>query len=159
MRKKVKHSKYKNTGLIFEFLVRQLTVDVINDQDKSPSLNIIKKRFHENTELGKELSLYQALCNTKFTSDKKADFLIAETTNAHRKLNLQELKRQKYNLIKEIKDTYDIVNFLSSRVSDYKLFASAYKLFECYKEMNPEDRTEVYFNILEHVTTKKHNIK
>ena len=152
--KRIKHSKYKNTGLIFEFLVRQLTVDVLEGNGNSKSLSIIKKFFKENTEIGKEIQLYQALMKNKYASDKKADFLITETAKSYNNLNSQQLKRDKYNLIKMIKENYDIVNFMSSRVPDYKAYASVYKLFESYSTMTPTERTEIYFNILEHITTK-----
>ena len=72
MRMKTKHSKYKNTGLIFEFLVRQITADVLDHKNKSSSMKLLKKSFNENTELGKELSLYNALMKEKFQSDKKS---------------------------------------------------------------------------------------
>tara|TARA_Y100001963_G_scaffold109228_1_gene151007 strand:+ start:1020 stop:1895 length:876 start_codon:yes stop_codon:yes gene_type:complete len=150
---KTKHSKVRNTGLLFEFLLRQLTVDVLNNTKNSIALNIIKKRFNENTELGKELQLYNILLKTKFKSDKKADFLIAETINSRVKLNNQLLKRERYNLIKEIKNKFDISNFLSSRINNYKTYASIYKLFENISNMNPEEKTEVYFNVLENITS------
>ena len=51
---KTKHSKIKNTSLLFEFLTRQLTVEILNKKSNT-ALKIIKKRFNENTELGKEL--------------------------------------------------------------------------------------------------------
>ena len=150
---KTKHSKVKNTGLLFEFLLRQLTVDVLNGNESGGAVELIKKRFNENTELGKEMQLYNALLKTKFKSDKKADFLIAETINSRCKLNNQQLKRERYNLIKEIKGKFDIVNFLSSRISNYKIYASIYKLFENISDMNPEEKTEVYFNVLENITS------
>ena len=56
--RKVKHSKYKNTGLIFEFLVRQITSEVLDGTKKSNALTMLKKKFNENSELGRELSLY-----------------------------------------------------------------------------------------------------
>ena len=87
--KRIKHSKYKNTGLIFEFLVRQLTVDVLEGNGNSKSLSIIKKFFKENTEIGKEIQLYQALMKNKYASDKKADFLITETAKSYNNLNSQ----------------------------------------------------------------------
>ena len=63
---KFKHNKLKNTGLLFEFLLRQVTVDVLNKKDKSKALQIIKKRFNENTEVGKELGLYTLLLKSKY---------------------------------------------------------------------------------------------
>ena len=150
--RKSKHSKFKNTGLLFEFLVRQLTVDVLNNSENSKSLKIIKRRFNENTELGKELNLYNILLTQKFKSDKKADFFINEALSNVYKLNKSSLRREKYNLIKELRENYDLSNLLSSRINNYKLYASIYKLFEDIK-LSPEEKTESYFTILEHVTS------
>ena len=101
---KVKHSKIRNTGLLFEFLLRQITSNVLNKNDNKELVRIIKKCFNENTELGKELALYNVLTNQKFESDKKADYFINETLRHRSKLNNQTLKREKYNLVKYLKE-------------------------------------------------------
>ena len=153
--KKVKHNKIRNTGLLFEFLLRQTTVDVLSKIKKSNALNIIKKRFNENTELGKERALYNLLVNKKFNSDKKADFFISEVITARQKINISVLKREKFNLIKEIRVKYDLEKFLSSKVPNYKVYASIYKLFEQQENLSPEEKTESYFNLMENITSKK----
>ena len=152
--KRTKHSKIRNTGLIFEFLLRQITADVLDKSEKGKAVQILKKRFNERTELGKEFSLYSALVNTNFKSDKKADFLIGEVINKRRTLNNSLLRREKYNLIKDLKETFDIPKLMSSKVKNYKTYASIYKLFE-FDTISPEDKTEAYFNIMEHLTTSK----
>jgi len=152
MNSKGKHNKIKNTGLLYECLLRQVTVDVLNGQEKSKSLEIIKKFFNENTEIGRELTLYNVLYNQSFKSDKKADFLITETVNEYRKLNKQDIRREKYNLIKTIKENYNTKDFLSSRIVEYKVYASIYRLFEYYDKLKPQEKTETYFTILEHIT-------
>ena len=153
--KKVKHNKIRNTGLLFEFLLRQITVDVLNKVKGSEALNIIKKRFNEKTELGKERALYSLLVNKKFDSDKKADFFISEVIDARQKVNISSLKREKFNLIKEIRVKYDLEKFLSSKVPNYKVYASIYKLFEQQENLSPEEKTESYFNLIENITSKK----
>ncbi len=153
--KKVKHNKIRNTGLLFEFLLRQTTVDVLSKIKKSNALNIIKKRFNENTELGKERALYNLLVNKKFNSDKKADFFISEVITARQKINISVLKREKFNLIKEIRVKYDLEKFLSSKVPNYKVYASIYKLFEQQENLSPEEKTESYFNLMENITSKE----
>jgi hypothetical protein len=153
--KKVKHNKIRNTGLLFEFLLRQTTVDVLSKIKKSNALNIIKKRFNENTELGKERALYNLLVNKKFNSDKKADFFITEVITARQKINISVLKREKFNLIKEIRVKYDLEKFLSSKVPNYKVYASIYKLFEQQENLSPEEKTESYFNLMENITSKE----
>ena len=156
---KVKHSKYKNTGLIFEFLLRQTTVDVLNDEHRSISLNLIKNTFGKNTELGKELGFYNILVKETTLNDKKADYLISEVIKQRSTLNNSKLRREKYNLIKTIKETFDVTEFFSSKVPEYKVYASIYKLFEYSSKLSPEEKTESYFNILENITTNKKSIK
>ena len=105
---------------------------------------MIKKRFNENTELGKELALYNILSTKKFKSDKRAEYFISEVVSNRHNLNNSLLKRERYNLIKELKETYDLQKFMSSKVKNYKLYASAYKLFE-YTIISPEQKTETCY--------------
>ena len=156
--RRIKHAKVRNTGLLFEFLIRQTTADILDKNDNNNAIKIIKEKFNSSTELGKELSLYNCLNNKKFKNDKKADYFINEVLNERQKLNSTLLKREKYNLIKEIKENYDLQKFMSSKVRNYKLYASIYKLFE-YVNLSPEDKTISYFNIMEHVTTDTESIK
>jgi len=156
--RKVKHNKIRNTGLLFEFLLRQITSDVLNKDQNSKAVQIVKQKFNENTELGKELALYNILITKKFQSDSKADYFINEVMKTRSDLNNSILRREKYNLIKEIQSNYNLQKFMSSKVPNYKTYASIYKLFE-YKTLSPDEKTESFFNIVEHVTTEDKNIK
>ena len=156
--RKVKHNKIRNTGLLFEFLLRQITSDVLNKDQNSKAVTIVKQKFNENTELGKELALYNILITKKFKSDSKADYFINEVMKTRSDLNNSILRREKYNLIKEIQSNYNLQKFMSSKVPNYKVFASIYKLFE-YNTLSPDEKTESFFNIVEHVTTEDKNIK
>ena len=153
---KFKHSKLRNTGLLFEFLLRQVTVDVLNKKKESPALKIIKSQFNEHTEMGRELALYNMLVTKKFKSDKKADFFLSEVIRQRGRLNNATLRREKYNIIASIKESYDVNQLFSSKVPNYKVFASVYKLFEGINEMGADEKTESYFIIIENVTTLKH---
>ena len=158
MRKlKSKHTKIRNTGLLYEFLLRQITVDTLNNRN-SKAVNIIKEKFSEKTELGKELALYNILLNRKYIDDKKADYFLNEVLKSRHKLSNVRLRREKYNLIKEIKDIYNLQKFLSSKVNNYKIYSSIYRLFE-FIDLSPELKTESHFNLLEHLTTKNDTIK
>ena len=156
--RKVKHNKIRNTGLLFEFLLRQITSDVLN-KNNGQAVNIVKDKFNENTELGKELALYNILITKKFKSDSKADYFINEVMKARSDLNNSTLRRERYNLIKEIQSNYDLQKFMSSKVPNYKTYASIYTLFEYNKSLSPDQKTESFFNIVEHVTTNDGNIK
>tara|TARA_Y100001938_G_scaffold143568_1_gene216548 strand:+ start:834 stop:1712 length:879 start_codon:yes stop_codon:yes gene_type:complete len=153
--RKSKHSKIKNTGLLYEILIRQVTADILDNKNKNHALAIIKERFDEKTELGKELLLYNALINTTFKTDRKADFFISEVINAHQKINKTQLKRQKYNVIKEIKSKFNFNKLFSSKIKNYKTYASIYRIFEYNEQMAPDEKTETYFNLIENLTKKE----
>ena len=155
--RKVKHNKIRNTGLLFEFLLRQITSDVLN-KSNGKAVSIVKEKFNENTELGKELALYNILITKKFKSDSKADYFINEVMKARYDLNNGRLRRERYNLIKEIQSNYNLQKFMSSKVPNYKTYASIYKLFE-YNTLSPDEKTESFFNIVEHVTTEDSNLR
>jgi len=154
---KVKHSKYKNTGILFELLTRQLTSDTISGNNPK-SLDFLKKHFNSKTELLKEYKIYHTLATKKYSKDSQATMLIETLTEAHKKLNKSQLRREKYNLIKEIKETYDVNNFFKSKITDYKIMASIYNLLE-NTEATPISIVNSKVTLLEHITTKKPQIK
>jgi hypothetical protein len=131
---KIKHSKFRNTGLIFELLVRKLTADTLS-QKESPALSIIKE-YYAKTELAKEHKIYQTLINTKITNSDKIYSIIDSTINESKKLNKSLLRREKYNLIKEIKNHYNLDDFFKSKIHNYTSYASIYSLIE--EANNPE---------------------
>lgn len=151
--KNLKHSKFKNTGVLFELLVRQVASDTLNNSD-SKAIPLIKKYFANSTELAKELSLYQTLVKEKFTREDKASNLIEAVLAAKTKLNQSVLNRQKYNLIKEIKSNYVLEDFFKSKVNNYKTLAAVYKLFEYTVADNPVEIVNNKYTIVEHITRK-----
>ena len=152
---KIKHSKYKNTGIIFELLTRQLTSDTIaGNQPKS--LTFLKKHFNSKTELLKEYKIYHTLSNKKYKKENQAIMLIEELMKAHEKLNKSQLRREKYNLIKEIKETYDIDDFFKAKITNYKIMASIFNLIE-NKQSTPLSIVNSKVTILEHITEKQNN--
>jgi hypothetical protein len=149
--KRIKHSKVKNTGLIFELLVRQVASDTMNNRD-SKALRILKRSFKPNSLLSQELKLYRSLHEEKFVNAKAETFVTAVTT-ARKTINESLLKKEKYNLIKEIRSAFNIEDFFKSRVSNYKLHAAIYKLFEHAEADDPKEYVENKFAILEHIST------
>jgi len=157
MSKRVKHSKIKNTGILFELLSRQITQDIISDDKKSKSIDLLKKYFNENTEIGRENQLYQVLVKTNYNSTAKAQRLIEAVLKSRSKINNKKLKNEKYNLIKSISENYKTEDFFRSRIPNYKVYASVYKLFlsESIESLNPLDEVDSNFTIIEHITGKK----
>ena len=115
----IKHSKYKNTGILFELLVRQITTDTLDDKD-SPAKNILKKYFVK-TELGKEYKLYETLLKKTTLTEAKANIVVSTLTDSSKLLNRGAIKRQKYNLISEIKEHYNILEFFNHKLPNYKI--------------------------------------
>ena len=124
-----KHSKIKNTGILFELLVRQVASDTLSS-DKSEAIRIIKEYFSNQTQLGKELQLYQTIIKEKFTNESQADKFIDAVITSRKTLSPGKLRREKYNLIKEIKEHYDLQKFTKARVDNYRTLASTYNIFE-----------------------------
>ncbi len=139
--KKLKHSKYKNAGILFELLVRQVTADILNGKDDSKANNMLRKYFSENTELGRENALYRVILEEKTKDQVSADRLLDTVLRTRKKLNERSLNLQKYELIKEIKQHYPLDDFLKGSISNYKLLASIYKVFEdCVNEVESDPR-------------------
>ena len=154
--KKLKHSKYKNTGILFELLVRQISTDTLNNMD-SKATYIIREHFGKSTELAKELKLYKVFIDESFNTEYKASEFLNIILNERRKLNESVLNRQKYNLIKAIKKNFVIEDFFKYRVSNSKENASIYKLFEHTNSDNPKEYVECKSTILESLTNNPQN--
>ena len=159
MSSKTKHSKIRNTGILFELLTRQITVDVLNNDKKGSAANILKTFFNKNTQLGKEYELYRVLTVENYKSETKANHLVDAVLTARLKLNESSLKREKYNLIKEVRSKYDINNFFMARIPNYKVNASIFKLFSTKDDLKPQAETESRFTIVENITRKNLSAK
>ena len=154
----VKHSKYKNTGILFELLVRQITADTLSGQTPKAA-NILKKYFVK-TELGKEYKLYETLLRKQKLSEGKADLVINTIIESSKNLNRSTLKRQKYNLIKEIKEHYNLEEFFKIKLPNYKIQAALYSLIESYNNdlfKHPENIIDNKLVLLEYLTATKVN--
>ena len=156
---KIKHSKYKNTGLIFELLIKQVAADTLSRKE-SPAIKVIKKFYTGNTTLVKEFKLYDFILKNKGVGSKKAETIVSTIVEISRKLDLDSLKRQKYELIKELKQHYDLEEFFSMKVDTYKPLAALYCLLEAQNTPDLLD-PNVFVNnkttILEHLTQTKHS--
>ena len=148
----IKHSKYKNTGILFELLVRQITTDTLDDKD-SQAKNILKKYFVK-TELGREYKLYETLLKKTSLTETKANITISTLTDSSKSLNRSIIKRQKYNLINEIQKYYNLNEFFNHKLPNYKVYAAFYTLLEITNSeiYNPSQTISNKVTILEHLT-------
>ena len=149
----INHSKYKNTGILFELLIRQITNDTLDSKD-SQATNILKKYFVK-TELGREYKLYETLLKKTSLTETKANIITNTLLDSSKSLNRGVIKRQKYNLIKEIQNHYDLNEFFNHKLPNYKVHAAFYTLLETSNSTNQIDPEQIINNkvtILEHLT-------
>lgn len=156
---KIKHSKYKNTGLIFELLVKQIAADTLN-KEESPAISIIREYFANRSSLAKEYKMYSLVMKANGVAQRKAEAIVSTITEISRKLDQKILKTQKYKLISEIKKHYNLEEFFSIQVRDYKPLAALYCLLEAQNNadiVDPQYLVDNKLTILEHLTAKKQN--
>jgi len=155
---KIKHSKYKNTGLIFELLVKQIAADTLSRKD-SPAVKIMKKFYTGKTSLVREFRLYEYILKNKGVSQQKGETILSTITEISLKLDREAVKKQKYDLIAEIKNSYDLEEFFSMKVRDYKPLAALYCLMEAQSAdlADPQVLVDNKMTVLEHLTESKQN--
>jgi len=158
---RIKHSKYKNTGLIFELLVKQITADTLN-RVESPAIGVLKKYFTGKTALVREFKLYEFILKNKSTSQTKAESIISTIIEVSKSIDQVALKNQKYSLIRELKEKYNLEEFFSTKVQDYTALAALYCLVEAHRVSDIVDPTFIVENkvtLLEHLTQTKQDSK
>lgn len=151
---KIKHNKYKNTGILFELLVRKITADTLSSGN-SKAAALVKKYFTKS-ELANENKLYQTINNSISLSEGKAETILSTVLDMSKKLDGEKLAKEKYNLIREIKENFDMNDFFGAKIKSYKLLASTYVLLESYSDKkfaNPESIITSKITILEHITS------
>jgi hypothetical protein len=157
-----KHSKIKNTGILFELLTRQITVDVLNGTGDSKAVSILKETFKLNSELGKEYELYKILIEKTYKTNEQANILLSAVIKSRRHLSNRKLRNEKYNLIKTVKECYDARDFFNTRIPGYKLLASIYNVFEgesLKEKITPVEETDSKVTIIENITKVRRSKK
>ena len=156
---KIKHSKFRNTGLIFELLVKQIAADTLDNKDSS-AVKVMKKYYSGTSSLAKEYKLYEFIIKNKNVTQSKAEAILSTITEVSRKLDQKTLRSQKYELISEIKKYYDLDEFFGMQVRDYKPLAALYCLLEAQNNdnlINPQVLIDNKTTILEHLTSAPQN--
>lgn len=153
---KIKHSKYKNTGVLFELLVRQITSDTLKGAN-SPAIDILKKYFVK-TSLGREYKLYESIMKSKVLNEGRANAIVSTILENSKKFSRSSLRKQKYNLINEIRKHYDLDVFFGSKIKNYKELAALYTLIESYnieQSTSPDQLINNKVTLLEYLTKKE----
>lgn len=150
----IKHSKFRNTGILFEVVVRKITSETLSGKN-SPAIDILKSHF-VNTELGKEYKLYETIFKSSKLDSSKANAVLDTVLEQSKKLNRSRIRKEKYNLISELKKHYNVEDLFKTKMNDYKAQASLYTLVEAYnttKLIDPNQIVDNKVTILEYLTS------
>lgn len=149
---KIKHNKLRNTGILFEILCKHMTHEILNPKHKQSAIKIIKKHFNKDSNLLAELKLYQQLCLVGV--DVPVTELLNLSIKGKQRLDSKKIETEKYHLIKSIKESYDQDTFFKHRVSNYKLLASIYNVFEHQPQIDPTAYLQNKKTIIESLLTQ-----
>tara|TARA_R110000824_G_scaffold117863_7_gene269927 strand:- start:1411 stop:2229 length:819 start_codon:yes stop_codon:yes gene_type:complete len=151
---RLKHNKKRNTALLYEVLVRELTISGLEKdaQKRNAVISLIKEFFIFDTEIKKELSLYKTLLETKNLPLRLAEKLLYEVKIAHKNLNKKQLFKEQSQLIKIInknlsKETYSIF------VPNYKNLATISQIFS--EDVSVKSRVLLEENIVQKLAINK----
>ena len=140
-------------------LVKQIASDTLNKKD-SKAVEILKRFFTGKSTLVREFKLYEFVLKNKSVNQSKAESIVSTIIEVSRNIDKVDLKKQKYSLIREIKNSYDLKEFFSINVKDYKSLAALYCLMEAHKVTDVIDPNFLVDNkttILEHLTKERQN--
>jgi hypothetical protein len=129
------HNKKRNTGLLYEFLIRTIS-EALVENDKhtsSKALKIIKNSFKPTTELYKEFRLINSIMKTTVSSEAVASSILNEAKSAARTHDVNELDRQKSLLIRSINHQLRNENFYDQHIFEYKTYATLQNLFNNWR--------------------------
>jgi hypothetical protein len=134
------HNKKRNTGLIYEFLIKTISKALVenNKPQSSKALKIIKQNFKSGTELYREFRLINALMKTTVGSESIAASIIFEAKNAARSHDMHELDREKSILIRSINHQLKDDNFYDQHINEYKMFATIQNLLNSWRNPNSD---------------------
>ena len=154
------HNKKRNVGIIYELLLRHVSSCLIEGKNKEAqkALDILQKRFSQDTELYKEFRLFNALVKSTVTNTSVAAAILTEAKSAARRTDSQKLDREKSFLIKEINYSLNDSSFYKRHIPDYKTYASIQVLLNNWRKKDTSDLTQMVMyesKVINHLLSEK----
>jgi hypothetical protein len=145
MNKKTTHNKKRNVGIIYEQLMRKISEHIVDGDNESAIkvVNIVKKHFKPGTELYKEFRLFNALVKTQVSSSEIAAKILVEAREAAKDHNSVKLMQEKSRLIKEINHTISSRDFYTTRVPEYRTYATIQTLMNDWRDTKSRDISRI----------------
>ena len=156
-----KHNKKRNIGLISEFFSRYIASAIVEKRykDIDNARKIWDKHFVNNSELQKELSLFNTLYETNLKNKELAVSLLERVQTECKKQTQEKLDKEKLALISEINLTLKDSGFFERPVPEYKSYASIQLLMNAWRgtgfKGNISELLILEETILERILTEK----
>ncbi len=143
--KTTKHSKKRNVGLMYEFLLRTISRALVENDSKrsSAALKIIKKHFKPGTELYREFRLFNSLVKTTVSNDAVAVSIVNEAKLAARAIDLSKLEKEKTIVIHEVNKAVADDSFYDQPINEYKTYATIGILFTAWRDPGRYDLSKI----------------
>ncbi len=127
---KFKHNKKKNSALLYEVLVLELTKSILRKDEelKVKIASLIKETFRYDTALHQELKLYHSITTTKNAHPRTAERVLSEVVRQRKSLDEARLLAEQTHLVRQIKKSLP-AETLENFVPNYKSLATIYQIF------------------------------
>ncbi len=145
---KLKHNKKRNTAFLYESLVRELTLAIVNKKSEQKKLieGTLIKFFKKGTNLQKDLDSYKAIYETKNASPRNAEKLLMEAKHKRfSDVDEKELFNEQTNLIDCINKSIGKQTF-SHFLPNYKNLATISQIFN--QEISVKNKVLLENNII-----------
>ena len=150
---KIRHNKKRNTAFVYEALVREATAAILKEdaERKDKTISIIKKHFHPQSLLRKDLECYRSLYENQNLSENISQKILNEVKTDKRLIDPSGLFKQQTELIHDInKDlTPEVFN---NFVPNYKALATIDQMFSV--KTSPKNRVILEGEIVKGMTTE-----
>lgn len=151
---KTKHNKKRNTAVLYEVLVMELTKAVVKDDitAKKNVLRVLKESFKKGTTLSKELELYRLLNESRGMTDDLARRLLDRVVQTYGDLDPTAIFTEQNELLSKMNKVVNKAVF-KNFVPDYKNLATIAQVFS--KSSPIKDRVLLEQKMVERMTTNQ----
>ena len=147
----MKHNKKRNTALVFESLVKEITAAIIKNDEtrKNKAVSIVKKHFKPGSLLRQHLECYRSLYENQDLPEEVCEKIIKEANIASRLIDPSALFKQQSQLINDINKELDPTVF-NNYVPNYKTLATIDQIFNI--KTNPKTKVMLESQIKENMS-------
>ena len=150
---KLKHNKKRNTAILYQVLIQELTKSILrnNNKRKAELLEIVKKGFVKGSSLYKDLKCYEEIQSALSLDISDFKQVMREVREKKTGIDTKELFNEQTRLINRINRQVSREAF-NNFIPNYKNLATIYQIFGL--EDQPSKRVMLENRLLEEVSSK-----